>query len=115
MRDRHCEIQYKGPVYSKTLWNVQEWTDQIQASANQLTVPLHISIAMKDRVVSPQRAQALFKNASSQDKVLNEYEVGHEILANKDLKDSVLQGQIDWLEQYIQQKWTQLIPHRYLT
>ena len=22
MRDRHCEIQYKGPVYAKTLWAV---------------------------------------------------------------------------------------------
>jgi len=28
MRDRHCEIQYKGPVYGRTLWNVHSWTDR---------------------------------------------------------------------------------------
>ena len=36
MRDRHDELQYKGPVYARTLWTVQDWTDRNLAMANQI-------------------------------------------------------------------------------
>ena len=53
LRDRHCEIQYKGPVYGRTLWNVHSWTDRHQERAEKVAAPLHMTVSTKDRVVSP--------------------------------------------------------------
>mmetsp|Transcript_45709 Transcript_45709/g.60583 ORF Transcript_45709/g.60583 Transcript_45709/m.60583 type:complete len:126 (+) Transcript_45709:55-432(+) len=92
MRDRHCEIQYKGPVYARTLWTVQSWTDEHQARAALVSDPLHLTVATKDRVVSPSRCRQFYDNLKVTDKVKVEHEVGHEVLANHELKDSVVES-----------------------
>ena len=54
-------------------------------------------MSAKDRVVSPIRNREFFSKVSSTDKVKTEFDVGHEILANKDIKGEVIQAQLDWL------------------
>ena len=82
MRDRHDEVQYRGPVYAKTLWTVQDWTERNMAGANRINIPFHLTLSSKDRVVSPIKNREFFDKVSSTEKMKFEYEVGHEILAN---------------------------------
>ena len=49
-------------------------------------------MSAKDRVVSPIRNREFFSKVSSTDKVKTEFDVGHEILANKDIKGEVIQA-----------------------
>jgi hypothetical protein len=54
-------------------------------------------MATKDRVVSPARNRQFFDKITSKQKVKEEFDVGHEILANEDINKKVIQAQIDWL------------------
>lgn len=47
-------------------------------------------IAQKDKIVSPEKGRNFFKNVQSSDKVKLEFEVGHEILANQNVKNPLL-------------------------
>jgi len=58
-----------------------------------------MTMATKDRVVSPARNRQFFDKITSKQKVKEEFDVGHEILANEDINKKVIQAQIDWLSQ----------------
>ena len=60
------------------------------AGANRINIPFHLTLSSKDRVVSPIKNREFFDKVSSTEKMKFEYEVGHEILANKDIKDQVI-------------------------
>ena len=96
-RDRHDILQYKGPVYAKTLWTVQTWTDANLAKAGKIEVPFNLTMASKDKVVSPARNRQFFDSVASKEKVKHEFNVGHEILANEEINLKVIQSQIAWL------------------
>ena len=57
-----------------------------------------MTLSTKDRVVSPIRGRQFFDNVRHDDKVKLEFEVGHEVLANPDLKDDLIEAQLNWLE-----------------
>ena len=56
-----------------------------------------MTLATKDRVVSPIRNHQFFEKVTSKEKVKEEFDVGHEILANEDINKKLILSQIDWL------------------
>ena len=65
MRDRHDPIQYKGDVYAKTLWTVQDWTERNMQKAGEIEIPFHMAMSSKDRVVSPICNRQFFEKVAS--------------------------------------------------
>ena len=41
MRDRNDPYAYKGPTYSRTIWNVQDWTNENLKEAHLIDLPYH--------------------------------------------------------------------------
>ena len=92
-------LRWRGGTKARLGWLLIQSCERAQNNLSNLTIPLLVLQGEKDKLVVPEGAKMIYKNALSKDKEYKEYpDAFHQLLLElEDVKSDVFKKTLEWM------------------